>query len=450
MGRPAPTVRLVALAAALCGCAGGFYTASARLTSYLDTGQANLALAEVNRLLGVTADDQRPPDLKNGRVLHLLTRARLLQDVGRYELSALDFQEADNNLEVLSLSGNPLDSLSKYLYSEKKTVYKATPLEKTLINTLNMANYLARGDLAGAKVEARRLRVFEDFLKDGGKSENLNPLGVALAGLAFEMAGEAPQAMRFYADSLERGGVPGLEETMAALHQRTGASDPRVRRWAAAPRAAGGEVVVVCLAGRAPQKIPLDVPLNWPVWSTCPEAAYLSVHARERAALLAGLGFLKVVRMPGLNPAPSPIQGADLSIAGRSEPFANALDVEAGVRRDYAKMQGTYLMAALSRMVSRAMVARFAEAAAQGDKKKNSGLVGALVEGALMMMDVPDTRSWSSLPAKVFYARGRWPAGTHRLSVAFDGTGETVDREVTVVEGQTQFVLLSNKGVSHD
>jgi hypothetical protein len=177
VGRPAPTVRLVALAAALCGCAGGFYTASARLTSYLDTGQANLALAEVNRLLGVTADDQRPPDLKNGRVLHLLTRARLLQDVGRYELSALDFQEADNNLEVLSLSGNPLDSLSKYLYSEKKTVYKATPLEKTLINTLNMANYLARGDLSGAKVEARRLRVFEDFLKDSGKSENAEPAG---------------------------------------------------------------------------------------------------------------------------------------------------------------------------------------------------------------------------------------------------------------------------------
>lgn len=450
MGRPAPTVLFAALTAVLFGCAGGFHNASARLTSYLDTGQATLAMAEVNRLLGVASESQRPPDLKNGRVLHLLTRARLLQDMGQYELSARDFQEADDNLEVLSLSGNPLDALSKYLYSEKKTVYKATPLEKTLINTLNMANYLARGDLSGAKVEARRLRVFEDFLKDSGKGETLNPLGVALAGLAFEMAGEAPQAMRFYADSLERGGVPGLEETMAALHQRTGASDPRVRRWATAPRAAGGELVIVCLGGRAPQKIPIDVPLNWPVWSQCPETAYLSVHARERAAFLAGLGFLKVVRMPGLHPAPSPIKGADLALGGRSEPLANALDVEAGVRREYAKMEGTYLMAALSRMVSRALVARFAEAAAQGDKKKNGGLVGALVEGALMMMDVPDTRSWSSLPAKVFYLRGRWPAGTHRLSVTFAGTGETVEREVTVADGQTHFVLLSNKGVSHD
>lgn len=447
MGRFVPTVLFASLAVGLTGCAGGFYAASARLTSYLDTGQATLALAEVNRLLGVTSDSQRPPDLKDGRVLHLLTRARLLQDLGRYELSAQDFQEADDHLEVLSLSGNPLDTLSKYLYSEKKSVYKATPLEKTLINTLNMANYLARGDLSGAKVEARRLRVFEDFLKESGRADALNPLGVALAGLAFEMAGEAPQAMRFYADSMERGGVPGLEEAMGALHQRTGASDPRVKRWAPGAKSAGGEVVVVCLGGRAPQKIPVDLPLNWPVWSTCPEAAYLSVHARERAAVLASVGFLKVVRLPGLSPVPSAVKGAGLAMAGRSLDLTPALDVEAGVRREYERMQGAYVMAALSRMVSRALVARFVEGAAGGKDKKDNRLLGALVEAALMMMDVPDTRSWSSLPAKVFFARGRWPAGAHRLTVTFEGTGETVSREVTVTDGATQFVFISNKGV---
>lgn len=447
MGRRVPTFLLASLAVGLTGCAGGFYAASARLTSYLDTGQATLALAEVNRLLGVTSESQSPPDLKNGRALHLLTRARLLQDLGRYELSARDFQEADDHLEVLSLSGNPLDTLSKYLYSEKKSVYKATPLEKTLINTLNMANYLARGDLSGAKVEARRLRVFEDFLQESGRSDALNPLGVALAGLAFELAGEAPQAMRFYADSLERGGVSGLEDVVGILHQRTGASDPRVKRWAPGGRGAGGDVVVVCLGGRAPQKIPIDVPLNWPVWSTCPEAAFLSVHARERAAVLASVGFLKVLRMPGLSPSPSPVKGAGLEMGGRSVALTTALDVEAGVRREYEKMRGAYLMAALSRVVSRALVARFVEGAAGGDKKKDNRFLGALVEGALMMMDVPDTRSWSSLPAKVFYARGRWPAGTHRLTVTFEGTGETVSRDVTVTEGATQFVFISNKGV---
>jgi hypothetical protein len=296
-------------------------------------------------------------------------------------------------------------------------------------------------------VEARRLRVFEDFLQESGRSDALNPLGVALAGLAFELAGEAPQAMRFYTDSFERGGVPGLEDVMGALHRRTGASDPRVKRWTSGPRGSGGEVVVVCLGGRAPQKIPIDVPLNWPVWSTCPEAAYLSVHARERAAVLASVGYLKVLRMPGLSPTPSPVKGAGLELAGRNMELTSALDVEAGVRREYEKMQGAYLMAAVSRVVSRALVARFVEKAAGGKEKKDNRLLGALVEGALMMMDVPDTRSWSSLPAKVFYARGRWPAGTHRLTVTFDGSGETVSRDVTVTEGATQFVFISNKGV---
>jgi hypothetical protein len=122
---------------------------------------------------------------------------------------------------------------------------------------------------------------------------------------------------------------------MAALHQRTGASDPRVRRWAAAPRAAGGEVVVVCLAGRAPQKIPIDVPLNWPVWSPARRRLTSASTPGNGRLSWPGSGSLKVVRMPGLIPRPRPSRARTCrSRPGGPNPLRTLWTWKPGVRRE--------------------------------------------------------------------------------------------------------------------
>ena len=45
-------------------------------------------------------------------------------------------------------------------------LYAAPPYEKLMINTMNMMNYLERGDLNGARIEARRFSVMHNFIAE--------------------------------------------------------------------------------------------------------------------------------------------------------------------------------------------------------------------------------------------------------------------------------------------
>jgi hypothetical protein len=69
-------------------------------------------------------------------------------------------------------------------------------------------------------------------------------------------------------------------------------------------------------------------------------------------------------------------------------------------------------------------------------------LAAAAVEGTLVALDKPDTRSWTTLPDRVFIARSRLPAGAHQVVVEVAGPGgrETHTTDVTVPEGG--FVVL--------
>jgi hypothetical protein len=76
---------------------------------------------------------------------------------------------SDKQIEVLDFSRNAAHDIGKYLFSDDVGPYKAPAYEKLMINTMNMVNYLARGDLQGARIEARRLAVMQKFLE---QSEN--------------------------------------------------------------------------------------------------------------------------------------------------------------------------------------------------------------------------------------------------------------------------------------
>ena len=54
-------------------------------------------------------------------------------------------------LPVVNARGT-LDDISKYMFSDDSGPYQAPTYEKLLINTMNMLNYLSRGNLNGAKI----------------------------------------------------------------------------------------------------------------------------------------------------------------------------------------------------------------------------------------------------------------------------------------------------------
>lgn len=438
------------LAPAIWGCAG-YESTSATLGRALDQGHRSVAVKGLNDALGVgAADDARFADGPDAPLV-LLERATVLLADGRHGLSARDFQAADADLEVLDLDGDATGSLGRYLWSDSATVYRAPAYEKTILNTLNMLNYLAMGHLSGARVEARRLTVSERHLKDYEGARGLSALGAYLSGFTFERSGRWDQAMRHYADARVRGGAPTLQAALEGLHRRTGAWDRRLGDAPSTPSsggggdAGGGEVLVVVGTGRVPYRFPERVPLGLGVaYLTTPNCAphCLTPEQRTQARRVAAQGLTTWLNYPGLRRVRPRVTGADVHIGGRPADGAVALDLEALALSEFERSKGSIMLAAFSRAVTRALAGAGAEGAVRAAAGEGEGqdvaafLVGMLVEGLLVAADVPDTRSWSSLPGRLHVFRARVPAGAHRVEIRLSGpVAEEVVKDIEVKAG---------------
>ena len=438
MPRLLPALWLAVAALVLSGC-GGYATTSDTFRRSLTQGKPDSALAAVNKAMEVPRAEDLPKS-KTDTPLLLLERATILQAMGRHDLSSRDFEAADKQLEVLDFTSDTAGDLGKYLYSDDAQVYRAPPYEKLLVNTLNEVNYLVRGDLSGAKVEARRYLVNREYFANKEADERgLVALGSYLAGFAFEVDGDAQAAMRHYGDAYEEGGVPGLEGVVQRLAARTGAQDERLKPLLEAlpilpeDDAQQGEMLVVVQVGMAPYRKPERLPIGAAVvYASQPgPGARLTPEQQNQANIFAAKGLLKWVNYPRLvranrfDPPPTTLELNDAIPVAVPE----ALNVEVRVEEAFKRIEGGLIAAAVVRLVTRAIAGEVTQAAAR--KASGSGgvglLLGLIAEGTLTALDTPDTRSWVTLPARFDVYRARVPAGTHRVRVRTAG----VTREAT-------------------
>ncbi|MCA9646908.1 MAG: hypothetical protein H6718_28435 [Polyangiaceae bacterium] len=212
------------------GCAGhSSRTEGAR--DALDANRPKQALALLNEELEVDSAKQQPDDLSGDNALLLLDRSMVLQQLGKYSLSSADLQAADKAVDLLDLSRGTADDIGKYLFSDDTGPYKAPPYEKLLINTMNMVNYLVRHDLNGARVEARRLAVMQQYLKEHeGQGAALTGPGSYLAGFTFEKSGRADEALRYYDEALQYGNYKSLYPVVRRVAAEGSYRSPRIRK----------------------------------------------------------------------------------------------------------------------------------------------------------------------------------------------------------------------------
>jgi tetratricopeptide (TPR) repeat protein len=444
---------LVFLATVLSGC-GGYMSRSAEFRRSMTAGMPNDALSKANKALGVERAEQLPSKPDGDTPLLLLERATILQALGRYELSARDFQLADKSLDVLDLTGDTSGKIAKYLFSDSATVYKAPAYEKLLLNTVNMINYLVRDEVSGAKVEARRFLINRKFVRrtEDQKQKSMLALGSYLAGLSFEMAGDANQAIRHYADAVDAGGIPTLTSTITNLYRRTGASDIRLKSMLAAAEPSEDDantkkanVIIIVQAGMAPYKVPERMPIGAAIvaGSSRGHRSQLTPAQRNRATRFAAKGVLKWINYPQMRKANNAAVHIEVDLDQATMPGGIALDVERAAARHYKEVKGSFIAAAVVRMLTRAVAGGITEAVSK--KATNSGLAGLLiglvVEGAMTAADTPDTRSWVTLPGRFYIARAQIKPGEHQISVRYRGQARR--RTIKVTSGQTKVLNFS-------
>ncbi len=438
----------------------------------IDTGEIEGAVKRIDQLMGVAESGDSPATIGKDTPLLLLERGMLHHAMGNYKLSARDFGQADSNMEVLDLTGDSLGQVSRYLFSDDSSIYKGAPYEKLLINTMNMLNYLAMEDLSGAKVEARRMLVLEKYLEDFEEGKGLSSFGAYLAGFIFEKSGDYNQAIRFYGIALERGNIPGLVNDIVTLHMRTGVNHPSVakviKEWkqiaarsgarsgvvgGSGAGAGGGdsqEVLLVVLNGLSPRKAAIRLPIGRAMTHVHESRYRSSMTAKEweQAQYFAAQGALKWLNYPGLERNRNLVdQRVGATVNGSPYPCAMALDIENQVMGVYEENQGLYMAAALSRMVARAVAGQVAGAVARQAGGREGSALGMLVslstEGLMMAADTPDTRSWTTLPAKVFVSRVKLPPGNHTLMVQAEGRGGVFRKAVNVDLPEGGFKVVS-------
>lgn len=442
------------LSLASIGACKTFADQTLRTRTALDAHDPQEALQASNAALHVRTADKLPGSLEKNDALLLLDRAMVLQALSEYKASSRDFGVADKALEILDFSRTPANEIARYLFTDTTGPYKARPYEKLMLNSMNMVNYLALGNLEGARVEARRFTVMRDFLMgDEGKQKHENEIGNAgvvgsyLAGYTFEQSGNAEEALRYYDDALHSVELSSLAGPVRRLMERSSYRTPaldslsKLGKSLPAPSAAlDAELLILVSYGRVPAMQARRVPIGFALSIA---AAFLPIGLEQEALRLAGQGLVTWVNYPELGASveyPEPVVRVDDVV----RPFEPVADVDAIARQAWEQSKGRVMAAAVIRMVTRAAIgAGIGVATGKATDRSGLGVLAALVtQAGLAAADKPDTRSWATLPAHIGVVRVRVPAGTRRIEVQIAGRLYTT--EVSLGAGEWTLVDVTD------
>lgn len=423
-------VVLTCAAAGLSGCATYIDRMSAASLA-TSAGNYESALADMNSALGVSSADELPSQWSGDRPLAALERGMLQQSLTQYRGAARDLSGAEQQLELLDLRVDAIGALGSYLYSDSAKTYKTPPSERLALNAINLLNYLAIYDFEGAAVEARRFQVMRDYLDaENIKADGPATLGTYLAGFLFEHRGESERALRYYDEALTRG---RLETLVPAVRRLARNSSYRGKQLSQLLKDSGGpsgtkperELLVIVSAGRVPHKEPRRIPVG--------AAVGIAGTVISGSGDFLKYGAAKVVVYPELVDTPSTLGNAAVQVDGTDVGIEQIVDLGAAIRTEYDEAKPKIMAAALTRMAARAGVAEGVRAAGKAESGVLGDVLSIVVESAMVALDRPDTRSWTTMPARVLAARLPITPGTHEIVVKFSGG---ITRTMTVDASQ--------------
>jgi tetratricopeptide (TPR) repeat protein len=448
LGRLLGTLSLVALGA-LSGCAS-HSDKTKEIRSALDAGNPRQALTLLNEQLDTKSEKELPQKTDGDQSVFLLDRAMVLQQLQIYKWSSRDLEVSDKQIEMLDFSRNAAHDIGKYMFSDDVGPYKAPAYEKLMINTMNMVNYLAEGDLQGARVEARRLSVMQKYLRDNDPENALTAPGSYLAGFTFEKSGRYDEALRYYDEALAYGEYRSLAEPIRRLLGRSGYSSPRLRKAAGlgdgeqAPRPAEagdaepGELLVIVNYGRVPAKIAKRIPIGLALTYA---SGLISPTDAARANELAAQGLVTWVNYPELGKAHGQYATPSFLLDGKPMPLEGIVAVDKETQRAWDQVKGTVIASAITRMITRIVAGKGVEAAAGDDHPVVGLLLGLATQATLTAADTPDTRSWATLPARMAFGRVMLPPGPRTVQLSARGANSV--KKVDIKPGGFAVVNLT-------
>jgi hypothetical protein len=413
----------------LTGCAGD--TVFSRVDENLARGDCPAAIALID------AGRERYGD--NDRLLYLLDSAMVYMQCGDVAAAQARFRDAEDLAESLWTESITRNALS-LVTNDRVLAYAGEDFERVMIHLMSAIGYLQAGQTEEALVEARRLdtllAVYNDkYEKKNGYREDA--FARYLSGMLHESAGDWDDAFidyrraaEVYRDDYRRYGT-GLPEMLVADLVRAARVvdrmadigdlvspdriDPQAR---SDQRSDQGKVVFITFAGYAPEKIQDMVVVPTP-------------HGPV------GVAFPRMV----VNP---PVCGQGrLSLTGKDHVFESDLVLVEDINRIALKnlddRKGRILAKAIARAVAK-QVAIHSIARSQDDRDHQQAIEAILNLVNILLVERADTRSWRTLPGRIYMTRMHVPAGDYAAEL--DACGMVAALEpLSVAPGTTRYLF---------
>lgn len=415
-------------------CAAAALLALAGCATYSDgIGRVEKLFAEGKSNAALKALDEQGADAKD-QVLYLLNKAMILHFAGDYRSSNAALEQVKPLIEryaVVSVS----EQASALSLNDSMRAYAGAWYERIFVHIYAALNYLALGQLQDARVEALQL---DTTLGQADRNVPL-PAGFAyyLSGMIFEASGEwddamidyrkAYEAYRAYPDAYRLPMPNSLKEDLVRVAARQGFTDELARyveefgisdEQLTSRYAGKGEVILIVQSGLAPVK----------------HDTVASVYAADGRLITIALPYYQA-RAPAVTQAL--VHAAGQQTVARTDP------VEHVDRIAMAQLEHE-LPLITTRAIARAVVKN--KVIKQGERKGNEAL-GLVMNVAGIITERADTRSWTTLPARIYVARLPLPPGRYKVAVdlrnsAGMAVGSREYNEIDLIAGQKHFIPL--------
>ena len=419
---------LLLLGTGLLGACTTFSEGFFRVDRQLLAGDVTAALAGHEKLAYPARD----------RALQALNRGMLLRLNGDYAASNAALESAKLTIDDVSRL-SLVEQASGLVSNDASRAYEGQVHERIYLHLIKAINYLQLDERFSARVEVLQLDVLmRDLAVSHGRAvERAAPFPRYLSGLIYDALDEPSDAMIAYRNALlayrardGAKGVPeGLRRDVLRLSRRLGLSEEhdRYRREFDLPvvpqePVEHGELVAIVLDGVAP-------PL------------------RENSVTWPELGGSRLFRLS------LPTVGSRPPSAGSPRLIAPGVNARAELVDDLGRLVQSDLDERLPAMAARAIArqaikqgaATAASRAAQRKADNSSealaaGIVSIGMQFAAVLSERADTRSWSTLPERVWLIRQALPAGQHRLQL--ESRGRRADfTGLRIAAGEKTFIV---------
>ncbi|HXV14478.1 MAG TPA: hypothetical protein VEC56_09760 [Candidatus Krumholzibacteria bacterium] len=368
----------------------------------------------------------------NAKLLYLYEKGLVLHCRGDFAESSKAFTESELVLEDL-YTRSITREVASMTVSETISQYRGDAFEAVYVNYYQILNYLGLRDLDGAMVECRRVNRKLQMLHDGGETYFTNdPFVQYLTGLVYQMGGEREAAgvsYRVAAELYDGGGfapvapVPPSFFCDAADNAFTRGDREEEAAYAARARCAvgadTGHVSVLIECGQIVRKRENSVVL--PIfesdrWTDNEKFAHeLSQRHGVHYGPQVRVKYWLKVALPALELMPPRYGG--VVVRARPVEKGNAAETHATVVSNLDALAEQAFREKESTMFVRAIVRAIVKYLAHDAADDKDEGFGTLVNIFNVVTETADTRSWSSLPSRIYLARLDLPAGRYRVEV---------------------------------